>query len=426
MTILRDLSIIWSLFHILILFLMLYRSRYSRKKTYILTGISMGILIVINVTGLILYGADIMGKIFILTCTIPSLIFFWLISKDRKARFFFTFCMADTVALWIIVVTNVADYYFGKEQYILMFIGRLLLFPLVEWIAFRYIRKSYMELQAAVSHGWGIFAVMTALYYILIDVISNFPAIITSREQELPAFLLVLVLMPMTYATMFASLYRQLLLYRKQQNEYILIEQKNMLEAQLDNQQSIRRMKHDMKGYAATLSGLLAEGKTKEALSYLKGVETKMDIQSGQFCANPYINGVLVHYAGKFEKIAAEFSTDILLGEEQLPYMELCQILSNGLENAYDALKGISIEKRKASVQMKYNRNYLLIRIKNCCRDDLYVEKGTIPHTDKEGRDHGFGLATVSECAERLDGEMLCYTDNKNFVLDVMVSRGAF
>lgn len=36
MTILRDLSIIWSLFHILILFLMLYRSRYSRKKTYIL------------------------------------------------------------------------------------------------------------------------------------------------------------------------------------------------------------------------------------------------------------------------------------------------------------------------------------------------------------------------------------------------------
>ena len=75
---------------------------------------------------------------------------------------------------------------------------------------------------------------------------------------------------------------------------------------------------------------------------------------------------------------------------------------------------------------MKYNRNYLLIRIKNCCRDDLYVEKGTIPHTDKEGRDHGFGLATVSECAERLDGEMLCYTDNKNFVLDVMVSRGAF
>lgn len=188
MTILRDLSIIWSLFHILILFLMLYRSRYSRKKTYILTGISMGILIVINVTGLILYGADIMGKIFILTCTIPSLIFFWLISKDRKARFFFTFCMADTVALWIIVVTNVADYYFGKEQYILMFIGRLLLFPLVEWIAFHYIRKPYMELQAAVSHGWGIFAVMTALYYVLIVVISNFPAIITSRSRSFPIF----------------------------------------------------------------------------------------------------------------------------------------------------------------------------------------------------------------------------------------------
>lgn len=42
MTILRDLSIFWSLFHILILFMLLYRSRYSRKKTFFLTGIIMG------------------------------------------------------------------------------------------------------------------------------------------------------------------------------------------------------------------------------------------------------------------------------------------------------------------------------------------------------------------------------------------------
>lgn len=71
---------------------------------------------------------------------------------------------------------------------------------------------------------------------------------------------------------------------------------------------------------------------------------------------------------------------------------------------------------------MKYNRNYLLIRIRNSCRNDLNVEKGTIPVTDKEGHDHGFGLATIQEAAQRLDGEMLCYTENGNFVLDVMIS----
>ncbi len=267
MTLLRDLSVLWSLFHILILFMLLYRSRYARKKTFLLTGIFMGPLILLNIAGVALYGVEFMGKVFILTCTLPSLLFFWFISKDKKGRFLFTFCMADTVAYWIIAVTNVLDFYFGGQMYLLMFFGRLVLFPLVEWIAVRRLRKPYLELQESVASGWGVFAGMTALYYLLLAIFANFPVIITARAQELPAFILILILMPMTYAVIFTALYRQLLLYRKQQSERILQEQKNRLEAQLENQQRIRKMKHDMKGHTLTLSGLLAAGKMKEARS---------------------------------------------------------------------------------------------------------------------------------------------------------------
>ena len=318
---------------------LLYRSRYSRRKTFLLTGVVMGALIVLNVAGLAIYGTEVMGQVFILTCTLPSLVFFWILSRDKNGRFFFTFCTADTVALWIIVVTNLADFYFGGGQCVLMFAGRLILFPLVEWIAARYIRKPYIELQEAVPNGWGIFAGMTALYYLMLAVMANFPVLITARPQELPAFLLMLVLMPVTYGTIFTSLYRQLLLYRWQQGVRILQEQKNTLEAQLENQQRIRKMKHDMKGHTVTLSGLLAAGKYGEARDYLKGVEEQMDTLQRQFCANPYINAVLIHYVGKLEQMGAECRTDIQVGGEELPYMELCRILSNGLENACDALR---------------------------------------------------------------------------------------
>lgn len=426
MTIFRDLSVLWSLFHILILFMLLYRSRYGRRKTFFLTGIAMGLLIILNMTGLILYGAEQMGRVFILTCTLPSLLFFWFVSKDKNGRFFFTFCLADTVALWIIVVTNVLDFYFGGERYLLMFVGRLLLFPMVEWWAVRWLRKPYLELQESVAEGWGIFAGMMALYYILLAVHANFPVIITARPQELPAFLLILLLMPMTYVTIFVALYRQLLLYRKRQSEIILQKQKNVLEAQLENQNRIRKMKHDMKAHTVTLAGLLAEGQMEEAQEYLKGMEMEMTTLLGRFCANPYLNAVLIQYSGKLEELGVEYSINIQIGDEALPYMELCQILSNGLENACDALKGLDIEKREFSVQMKYSRNNLLIRIQNRCRDDLYVEKGTIPDTDKEGHDHGFGLSTVQEAARRLGGEMFCYTKDRRFVLDVMVSRQFF
>ena len=63
-----------------------------------------------------------------------------------------------------------------------------------------------------------------------------------------------------------------------------------------------------------------------------------------------------------------------------------------------------------------------MIRMKNRCRDDLSVEKGTLPASEKAGFDHGFGLATVREAAKRLDGDMLCYTEEGSFVLDVIVS----
>ena len=115
MTILRDLSMLWSLFHILILFMLLYRSRYSRNKTFLLTGIIMGPLILLNVVGLAIYGAELMGKVFILTCTLPSLLFFLYMSRDKKGKFFFTFCLVDTVALWIIAVTNIMDFYARKK-----------------------------------------------------------------------------------------------------------------------------------------------------------------------------------------------------------------------------------------------------------------------------------------------------------------------
>lgn len=378
-------------------------------------------VILLNLAGVAIYGAVFMGKIFILTCTLPSVLFFWFISEDKKGRFFFTFCLADTLALWIIALTNVLDFYFGGEKCILMLIGRILLFPLVEWVAIRYLRKPYLELQKSVASGWGIFAGMTALYYVLLAVFLNFPVIITARPQELPTFVLIMVLMPMTYAVIFSALYRQLLLYRRQQEERILQEQKNALEVQLENQQRIRRMKHDMKGYAATLSGLLASGKIEEAQEYLKDVRTEIDKSLGQFCANPYINAVFVHYVQKFQELGAECRMEIQIGDEPLPYMDLCQILSNGLENAYDALKGIPTEGRGVSVKMRYNREYLIIRIKNRCREGMHVDKGKIPDTTKEGEEHGFGLLTVQEAAKRLGGEMFCYTEAGSFVLDVLV-----
>ena len=413
-TVLRELSVFWSLLHI-------YRSKYSKKKTLVLTGIFMGPLVFLNVIGLTILGNEKMGQMFVLTCTIPSLFFFYLISKDQKWRFLFTFCLADTVAYWVMIVTNLLDYYLGKEQCVLMLISRLLLFPLIEWVAYHILRKPYLELQESVSKGWGIFTAMVALYYLLLIVMANFPTIITKREEYMPALLLVLVLMPLTYATIFVSLYRQLLLYRKRQSERIWQEQKIHLEAQLDSQQNLRKLQHDLKAHTITLSGLLVSGKIDEAQSYMWDMVYDMDASLQQFCANPYLNSVFSHFSQRFKKLEMELELDLKIGDEELPYMELCQILSNGLENAWDASSELPPDKRKISLQMRYNKDYLVIRMKNRCKNNLCIEEGNLPKSTKGGAEHGFGLRTIQEAARKLDGEMTCYTKKGMFILDVMI-----
>lgn len=421
MEVLRDLSSFWAMFHVIILFIILFRSRYTKRKTLLLAWVGMGGLMLLNGVGVVVLGMDTMGRLFLFTCSLPSFVFFYILSCDKKFRFLFTFCLADTCCLWIMAVTLILDEWLGGGKYVLMFVSRLLAFPLVEYLAYRYLRDPFLKLQEAVKKGWGIFAGMALLYYILVTLMVFYPTNIVERPEDVLNCILVLVLMLFHYGTIFSALYRQLLLYQKQQNERVLQEQKMTLMEQLENQQRIRKMKHDMKVHTIMLSGLVAAGKEEEALEYLEHVKTEMDTLSGQFCANPYINAVLVQYYQKLAGLGAACQFDIQIGGEELHYMDLCQILSNGLENARDALMEIDVEKREVSVQMKYSKDYLLIRIKNSCNEALYVEKGTIPATDKEGREHGFGLSSVQEAARRLGGDMLCYAQFGLFVLDVMV-----
>lgn len=418
---LRGLSVFWAMIHIIFLFLMLFRSIYSPKKTLLIAGGGMGILMVLNLLLLYLLGVDAMGRLMLFTCTIPSFALLYPLSSDKKFRFVFTFCLADTVSFWIMAVTNLMDYFWGGGKCVLMFVSRLIAFPLVEYAAYRYLRKPYLELQNAVHKGWGAFSCITALYYLLLTLEVQYPDNITNRPEDIPVCILVLALMFFNYEMIFSSLYRQLQLYRRQQSERILQEQKSFLEEQLESQQRIRRLKHDMKGHMVMVAGLLAAEKNEEAIAYLKNVQGDMDSCLGQYCPNPYVNAVLGSYAQKFQDLGMELDIDVQIGDEQLPYMELCQILSNGLENAKEALAELPREQRKAAVQMKYNCGCLTIRMKNCCGDKLQVEKGTIPKTSKEGADHGFGLPTILEAAERLGGDMMCYTENGFFMVDVII-----
>lgn len=211
MTRLRDISIFGAMLHVIILFLMLFRSRFTKKKTIVAAGIGMGFLMAANGAGLLVFGFEALSKAFLFTCSIPSFLLFYVLSADKRFKFLLSFCLADTVCLWVMAVTNLLDFYLGGGKFVLMFVSRLAVFPLLEYLAWRYLRKPYLELQKEVEKGWGTFAGMTMLYYLLLVVAVQFPTNIVNRPEDTFLCVLILILMLFNYGTIFMALYRQLL-----------------------------------------------------------------------------------------------------------------------------------------------------------------------------------------------------------------------
>jgi len=142
---LREISLLWSMIHTLVMFMLLFESRYPRRKTMVLSLATMLPLIAANTVLAFILPADKMATAMLLTLSLPSLIVFWILAKNRDGRFFFTFCLVDTVVLEIIYITQILNFYITPTSYIFMFAVRLLIFPLIEWFVFKSLRGMYLD-----------------------------------------------------------------------------------------------------------------------------------------------------------------------------------------------------------------------------------------------------------------------------------------
>ena len=209
MVILRDISLLWSMAHTLVLFLFLFESRYSQKKTLFIALATMVPLMLVNLLLFALLGFEKYGTLMLVTLSLPSCIVFWLLAKHRGGRFFFTFCMVDTVVLEIVYITSILNHYLSPDSYLVMFVVRLIAYPLLELLVYRKLRPTYMDVQRRVKRGWGIFALIGLLFYVVITLVMTFPDSVVNRPTQLPALGLLFILMPVIYIHIILTLRRQ-------------------------------------------------------------------------------------------------------------------------------------------------------------------------------------------------------------------------
>ena len=148
-----DYTTVICMFIIVLIFLLLFEPRCSKRGYYASLIPVMALWLGGNIYVLLVYGLEVLGRYTLLTATLPSMLYFWIVAKNRDGRFFFTFCMVDTVVLWVMAVTGLIDHVVGGEG-LVTFVLRLAAFPIMMAAAWGLARKPYLALMNTVSRGW--------------------------------------------------------------------------------------------------------------------------------------------------------------------------------------------------------------------------------------------------------------------------------
>ncbi len=423
---LRDISVAFVMVQIIVLFGGLYESRYARRTTFWLYIVCLAVLGTLNVGGLLVLGDERMAQLLLLTCTLPSFLFFLFTAKYRDGRFFFTFCAVDVLALWIMGITALLPLLTERYGGLLMLVSRVLLFLLLDVYVFGNFRRDYLKAQAVIRKGWGIFSLVAAMFYVTIVVMNGFPTLLRNRPAYIPAFLLFMACVPLVLYSFVYTMLRQYERYAAEHTAKLVSMQISAMSRQLktlqESQQESRVMRHDLRHHIRQMSVLLQRGDLESAIVYMgKYTETLDKASVRRYCKNPYLDAMFCYYLTQAEKQGIRVSSRIEVpGELALNDLNLAIVIANLLENAIIALEKLPAEaERMLYVSLRQINGQLLLEVKNPYTGELQLDENGLPLTSVEG--HGMGRLSLLDFAQKNNALIDCQTAGGVFQLRLLI-----
>lgn len=176
---------------------------------------------------------------------------------------------------------------------------------------------------------------------------------------------------------------------------------------------------HDMRHHLAVIDGFLAIGKPEQAQEYIRQVQDDIEaITPKRFCENELVNLLCSSFSGKAGRMGVRLNLETSLpGKLAISDTELCALLSNGLENALNAVKSLEEERRWVELYCGVHLDKLLIEIKNPYSGRVAFREG-VPTASK--LNHGYGCQSIHTISQRCHG--LCEFKAENGIFTMRVA----
>lgn len=157
---------------------------------------------------------------------------------------------------------------------------------------------------------------------------------------------------------------------RAQAAEQFLSLQSEQYQSLLDYIQQVKILNHDMRHQLVVLREQAVNGDHLKSIAYCDALLERLpQLKERLLCENFTVSAVVSYYASLAE--AASLSTQIELDVPAqaglIEDMDLCIVIGNLLENAINACKQLSPEKRRLQMRAQVRQNNLIISIINSC-----------------------------------------------------------
>ena len=195
------------------------------------------------------------------------------------------------------------------------------------------------------------------------------------------------------------------------------------------HEDQIRTLRHDMAGKLMILKSFLENNRYQDARDFLSEMDIELSAGGIRYATgNPITDVVINEAASQAEKLRCFFDCNYSFPDDMtISAMDMAVVMNNLLDNALEAVTAIPEADRIIKISGAPKDNFYLIKIENsydgkiirAADNSIISKKKALTDLDK----HGIGLKSVMDIADKYLGAVDIKTENKMFVVQVMLQN---
>ena len=194
---------------------------------------------------------------------------------------------------------------------------------------------------------------------------------------------------------------------------------------QQQNNENVRKIRHDMKNHLSNIRSLIDSGEITDAVKLLdKAADNTNLTQKGEIIntGNNFVDAIILSKTALCKDKGIDFTYSVQsLREINIDVVDISSLLSNLLDNAIESAVQTSSPFIKLAI-LKYNA-YYTICIENSYKGKEFLKEsgGTLVTTKSNKALHGYGTQIIMDIAKKYDGNYSWEMQNDRFISTVLL-----